>query len=123
MMRAPFIFPVFSIPFWVVGIAMAKTVLRPALSSYELVVTAEGLHLRARVFGINRDQFWPINDIGKLGVNASRLRVNGAGAKELWVETGTKRISLGAGLSERELLYLERVLGEEIERRRLAPFA
>ena len=40
-MRAPFFFPAFSIPFWGVGFFMVKTMLGPAFSKREIILTRE----------------------------------------------------------------------------------
>ena len=44
------------------------------------------------------------------------MQVNNIQSKELLIEAGTKHLLLGAGLSERELQYLQKYLGEELGR-------
>jgi eukaryotic-like serine/threonine-protein kinase len=115
MMRAPFFFPVFSIPFWGVGIFMAKSILGPAFSKHEILMNRETLYIRSQTLGFERVASWPIRDIGSIHVVPSRMQINGAQSKELSLEAGTKRVRLGVGLSERELQYLEKFLNEELD--------
>jgi len=117
-MRAPFFFPAFSIPFWGVGFFMVKTMLGPAFSKREITLTRENLILKTNTFGFERASAWPIRDIGAIRLVPSRLQVNSLPSKELLVEAGTRHVLLGAGLSERELQYLETYLDEELGRLR-----
>lgn len=117
-MRAPIFFPLFSIPFWVVGITMAKTLLGPRLSDTELFITPDGILLRHRgVLSANAEQY-PLADIGRARVTNSSIQVSGRHLRELSIEAGTKKIIFGQGLSDRELFYLEKRINEEIERLR-----
>lgn len=117
-MRAPFFFPLFSIPFLGVGIVMVRTMLGPAITKQDLVITREGLLLRKQALGMERNSTWPLRDIGAIRMTNSRTQTNGAQTKELSIEAGTGQIRLGAGLSERELLYLEGFLQNEVRRLR-----
>ena len=49
---------------------------------------------------------------------ASKVQLQGLSSKELSVEAGTGHARFGSGLSDRELLYLERFLDGEIDRLR-----
>jgi serine/threonine protein kinase len=117
-MRAPFFFTLFSLPFWGVGVFLAKTALAPSLSTRELSVTREKLSLRSTIFGVEKLSSWPLSDVGPVSCIPSRLQFQGANGKELSVEAGTGHARFGSGLSDRELLYLERFLDGEIERLR-----
>ncbi|HWR11515.1 MAG TPA: serine/threonine-protein kinase [Rectinemataceae bacterium] len=117
-MKAPMMFPMFSIPFWVVGVFMTKTMLAPSFTKYDVLLTRDDLRLRTEFFGFERVSSWPLKDIGSIQVLPSRMQVNNISSKELRIEAGTKRLLLGSGLSERELLYLEKLLREEISRLR-----
>ncbi|MFA5851133.1 MAG: serine/threonine-protein kinase [Spirochaetales bacterium] len=117
-MRAPFFFPAFSIPFWGVGFFMVKTMLGPAFSKREIILTRENLIVKTNTFGLERASAWPLRDIGSIRLVPSRLQVNSLPSKELLVEAGTRHVLIGAGLSERELQYLEIYLDEELGRLR-----
>lgn len=115
-MRAPIFFPFFSLPFWGVGIFMAKTMLGPALASKELVVTRDGLLIRTGMPGFEKATTWPLSDIGKVRVVSSATQINNIRPKELLIEAGSRHLRVGTGLSERELLYLEKSLRETLHR-------
>ncbi len=120
-MRAPMFFPMFSIPFWAVGIFMARTMLSPVFTKQELILGPEGLLISSEIFGFERRSLWPLADIGHVKIVPSRLQVNNIPAKELQIETGTKHILVGAGLSERELRSIEKAFGTTLEEMRRSP--
>lgn len=111
-------FPMFSLPFWGVGIFMGKTILAPRFTKYGILLTRDDFHLRTEIFGRARVSSWPLKDIGSIQVVTSRTQVNNIAAKELKIEAGTKHLILGSGLSERELQYMENFLRQEILRLR-----
>lgn len=115
-MRAPIFFPFFSLPFWGVGIFMAKTMLGSALISKELVITGDGLLIRTRMPGFEKATTWPLSDIGKVRVVNSSTQVNNIRHKELLIEAGSRHLRIGTSLSERELLYLEKSIRETLNR-------
>jgi hypothetical protein len=117
-MRAPVFFPLFSIPFWGIGFFMAKSILGPLLSRRDIVLGSKGLLVRTETLGFEQSAAWPLEEIGAVRVVTSRMRINHVSAKELLIETSTKQLLLGAGLSERELKYLEKYLQEELDRLR-----
>jgi len=119
-MRATFFFPLFSLPFWGVGVFMAKTVVGPAFTRNDIVLNRDGFHLRSVIFGFERMNSWPLKDIGEVKVIPSKMQASGNPSKELSVEVGTKHILLGVGLSERELLFLRDFLEREVARLRKA---
>lgn len=115
-MRAPIFFPFFSLPFWGVGIFMAKTMLGSALIRKELVITGDGLLIRTGMPGFEKATTWPLSDIGKVRVVNSSTQVNNIRHKELLIEAGSRHLRIGTGLSERELLYLEKSIRETLNR-------
>lgn len=117
-MRAPIFFPLFSIPFWGIGFFMAKSVLGPLLSRRDIVLGPKGLLVRTETLGFEQSAAWPLEEIGAVRVVTSRMGINPVSAKALLIETSTKQLLLGAGLSERELKYLEKYLQEELARLR-----
>jgi serine/threonine protein kinase len=115
-MRAPIFFPFFSIPFWVIGFVMMKSILAPAISKYEVSITREQLFIKTWVLGSEKTASWPLDDIGTVKMLPSKFQTQGTSTKELVITTGTSHQRLGLGLSERELLYLEKYLNEELDR-------
>jgi serine/threonine protein kinase len=115
-MRAPIFFPFFSIPFWVIGFALIKSTLAPAISRYELSISKEQLSVKTWTLGAEKTVSWPIDDIGAVKMVPSKFQSQGTATKELVIPAGTSHQRLGLGLSERELLYLEKYLNEELDR-------
>ncbi len=120
-MHAPMFFPLFSIPFWIAGIAMVKSFLKPALTETELFITLDGLLKKTSGFLSNSAQQYRVADLGTANVRQSSVRVNNRAMKELVIETGTGSVSFGLGLSDRELYYLEKRVNEEISRLKSLP--
>ena len=115
-MHAPVFFPLFSIPFWIAGVAMVKVFLKPALTETELFVTPDGLLKKSSGFLSNTAQQFRVADIGSARVRQSSIRVNNRYMKELAIEAGTGTLSFGLGLSDRELYFLEQRVNQEIGR-------
>ncbi|MCX8012994.1 MAG: hypothetical protein N3A02_01730, partial [Rectinema sp.] len=114
-MRAPIFFPLFSIPFWIIGITMAKAIISPRLVDHELFITQDGLLLKSKGFLTDHAEQYPLADIGRAKVATSSFQINGRHLRELSIDTGTKKIVFGQGLSERELLYLEKKINEALD--------
>jgi len=117
-MRAPLFFPAFSIPFWAVGFIMAKTVFSPMITKKTLWLSPDGLVVRSSTLGIEKSIAWPLGEIGSLRIASAKFQYSHTLAKELVIETGTKQLHIGTGLSERELRYLERRLKDAIKKAR-----
>jgi len=120
-MHAPIFFPLFSIPFWIVGITMAKAFLKPAITDTELFITPEGLLKKSTSFFSNSAQQFRIPDLGSARVRRSSMRINNRYLKELAIEAGPGPVTLGLGLSDRELYFLEKRVNEELARLRHMP--
>lgn len=120
-MHAPMFFPLFSIPFWIAGIAMVKSFLRPALTETEFFLTTDGLLKKSSGFLTKSAQQYRIVDLGAARVRQSSIRVNNRNMKELAIEAGTGTLSFGMGLSDRELYFLEKRVNEEIARLKSLP--
>lgn len=120
-MHAPIFFPLFSIPFWIVGITMAKAFLKPAITDTELFITPEGLLKKSTSFFSNSAQQFRIPDLGSARVRRSSMRINNRYLKELAIEAGPGTVTLGLGLSDRELYFLEKRVNEELARLRHMP--
>jgi hypothetical protein len=120
-MHAPMFFPLFSIPFWIAGVAMLKSFLKPSISDTELFITPEGLLKKSSGFMSNSAQQYAISDVGTAKVQRSSIQINNRYLKELAIEAGTGTITFGLGLSDRELYYLEKRINEELEKLKKLP--
>lgn len=116
-MRAPVFFPMFSIPFWLVGIFMVKKTVLPSFVTTELSLGRGGLVHRSSFPGSDRTDSWPLADIGKIGLADAAIALQGEKSHEITIETGSRVLRVGSSLSEAEL----RCLAERLEatRRRL----
>lgn len=111
-MGAPIFFVLFSLPFWAVGIGMARSTLFSLFRRSTLILDAEaGVSLNERILGRGRTRSWPLADLGECRVAGSSFQMKGANDKELVLEAGTKPLRLGRALSEREL----RAVADRIE--------
>jgi eukaryotic-like serine/threonine-protein kinase len=103
-MGAPIFFPLFSLPFWAVGIGLARSALSSILKRTELILDpVEGIVVRERLLGPGKTRAWPLSDLGKCSVEAAAFATKGVSEKELVLEAGAKRVRMGKSLSEREL--------------------
>ncbi|HOX32651.1 MAG TPA: protein kinase [Spirochaetales bacterium] len=102
-MGAPIFFTLFSLPFWAVGLAMARFMIKGALGSTELVLDRSGLRFSQRLLGLGGSRSWPLAELGPFRIEDSLYQVRGRGARELAIEAGATRLGFGRGLSGREL--------------------
>jgi serine/threonine protein kinase len=120
-MRAPMFFPLFSIPFWIAGVAMLKSFLKPSITDTELFITPDGLLKKSSSFISNSAQQYAIFDVGTAKVQRSSVQLNNRYLKELAIDAGTGTLTFGLGLSDRELYYLEKRINEELEKLKKLP--
>jgi hypothetical protein len=120
-MHAPFVFSLFSIPFWIAGIAMVRSFLKPALADIELYITQEGLLKKSTGFLSNSTHQFRISDVGSAKVRRSSIQVNNRHLKELAIDAGSGTLAFGAGLSEHELYFLEKRINDELFRLKQLP--
>ncbi|HEY9053495.1 MAG TPA: hypothetical protein VIO60_01615, partial [Rectinemataceae bacterium] len=99
-------------------LAMARSAFGSALTSRELVLDKDGLRIRTRGLGMEKSESWPLADLGDVKIQPSKFQVQGSSANELVLEAGTRKLPIGAGLSERELQYLENKLQDTLWRLR-----
>lgn len=109
-MGAPLFFPLFSLPFWAVGIFLAKALLKPALTSIDISMTREGGVVLSEKFLRNKIRHWPLADLGSCTVKRSAVTQNGRTDMELALELGTKSIRFGKALSPRERKTIARAI-------------
>ena len=101
-MGAPVFFPLFSLPFWAVGIFMARTLLKPALSSVDLTMSRTGGLIFEERFLSPRTRSWPLDEVGACRVENAAVTQRGRRDRELVLEVGTRSLRFGRALSDRE---------------------
>jgi hypothetical protein len=109
-MGAPLFFPLFSLPFWAVGIFLVKALLQPVLSTVDISMTREGGVLLTQEFVRKTVRHWPLSDLGNCSVKRSAVTQNGRTDMELSLELGTKTIRFGKALSPRERKAIARAI-------------
>jgi eukaryotic-like serine/threonine-protein kinase len=107
-MGAPLFFPLFSLPFWAVGIGMARAILKPVLSRVDIELTREGGVLVRESFMRTRTRHWPLEDLGSCRNAPALISQKGRTDLELVLELGTKTIRFGSALSNRERAAIAR---------------
>lgn len=115
-MRAPIFFPLFSLPFWAVGAALARSTIRPAFARQSLRIDRDRITLSTSLLGTASEQSYPLADVGGVKIEPTKIQVHNSGQKEISIETGTRAMRIGHGLSERELLYLKSLIDGELSR-------
>ncbi len=102
-MGAPFFFTLFSVPFWAVGIFMARMLVVPAFTATNISLNAETGFTMAEIFsGRTKIRNAPLSDLGTCSVQRSNVSQNGRTELEIVLEAGTKNIRFGRSLSDRE---------------------
>ncbi|HOX91829.1 MAG TPA: protein kinase [Spirochaetales bacterium] len=101
-MGAPVFFPMFSLPFWAVGLFILKTFIMPRLSGFELTLSPEGGAVLSQRLLRTKTHTWPLADLGSCRVEVSAVGRRGQRETELLLEVGTKKVRFGQALSDRE---------------------
>ena len=109
-MGAPLFFPLFSLPFWAVGIFLVKALLQPVLTRFDISMTREGGVLLTEEFVRQKVRHWPMSDLGACSIKRSAVTRNGRADMELALELGTKSIRFGKSLSPRERKAIARTI-------------
>jgi eukaryotic-like serine/threonine-protein kinase len=109
-MGAPLFFPLFSLPFWAVGIFLVKSLLQPVLTKFEINMSKEGGVLLTEEFVGKKLRHWPLSELGSCSVKRSGVTHNGRADMELALELGTKTIRFGRSLSPRERKIIARAI-------------
>ncbi|MFH2114713.1 MAG: protein kinase [Spirochaetota bacterium] len=110
VMGAPLFFPLFSLPFWVVGIFLVKVLLQPTLTNFDISITKKGGVVLTEKFVRKKVRHWPLSDLGSCSVKPSVVTQSGRTGMELSLELGTKRIRFGKSLSPRERKAIARAI-------------
>lgn len=109
-MEAPFIFPLFSIPFWAVGIFLLHSNLKSIFSRAHLQITPEtGLVFEEQFIG-RKIKTCVVKDLGTCRFAAASGRNNINTGQSLTLDTGTGSITFARGLSTREQLAIQQAI-------------
>ena len=125
-MGAPILFPIFSIPFWLVGIGLARRGLRTLFGSTSILVSPEGLELARRILLRPRPAAIPLAAVSEvsighaaglqqIGVSGSR-GTSGTPSQSVRIQAGARTFAFGELLSDPERDWLRDTIRREIER-------
>jgi serine/threonine protein kinase len=118
-MRAPLIFPLFSIPFWLVGLGLLRGVLFSLLGKTRVTITRDGrfFYSKKMIFMGSRVAM-PVEELGRCRIEQAPSMKGGMRRTTLLMEAGVKTLRFGETLSKREKLWLEKVINESLEKTR-----
>ena len=106
-LRGSIFFAMFSIPFWLVGLVMARTVAHSLFLSTIIELTPSGYQVRSRLGNLyQRGVSGELADISGLGPNL-RYRLNNTPVFALGLEAGTRTHYFGTQLSHSEQQWLQ----------------
>lgn len=123
-MGAPIFFPLFSVPFWLVGVVMLRKGIGSFFGKTWVWIDDAGLRLRRRVVLPGRVASVPLAAIGSVGIQpSSSWQVNGPAARAgrpqvMRIQAGARSFTFGECLSDPERKWLRDTIRKEIERRR-----
>jgi len=103
-MGAPIFFAFFSLPFWAVGLYLARMFIKRSYGSAELIIDeAVGLAYGERLFGAWKRKSWPLSDAGACSLQDSIMQGKGGHEHEIALVAGSSTLRFGRGLCDREL--------------------
>ncbi len=116
-MGAPIFFPLFSIPFWCVGIYLMYRTVNSVFGRSEIVLGSSQMTLVRRLFSFSRAMTVPLSEVGPCRIEtqptAPRVRET-----VCVLEAGAVRMRLGTSLTDREKEWLCRTINAHLESRR-----
>ncbi len=107
-MGAPIIFPLFSVPFWVVGFVLLYQAANSVFGRTEVVLGSADVTIARRLFRFSRATTIPLAELGSCSVAGGGCRV----------EAGALRLTFGASLSDSEKQWLARTINDHVETHR-----
>lgn len=116
--RGGLIFALFSVPFWLVGLGMARSVVQNLFLDTVLELRPEGFSLRSSRFGslLNKGGAGELADITSVA-QSLRYRLNNHPVTALGIEAGTHSHYFGTHLSRSEQLWLQTEILAYLSRR------
>jgi len=113
-LRAPWVFPLFSLPFWGVGLFLLHKVLYGLFGSVSLELSAAGGLRFVRKFINEKQTSVPLADLGECTIS-SAYRVNNVPQYALELEAGTRTLKFGESLAPREKEWLSALINRKVE--------
>jgi hypothetical protein len=113
-MRAPIIFPLFSLPFWAVGLFMLYRLLYGLFGRVTLEFSLARGFRYVRQFLGRRELAAPLSDIGQCAATTA-YRLNNVPQQVLELEVGTRTIKFGEFLAPREKEWLAELINRKVE--------
>jgi hypothetical protein len=112
-MRAPIVFPLFSLPFWAVGLFMLYKVLYGLFGRVTLEFSpARGFRYTRQFLG-RKELAAPLSDVGQCAPTTA-YRVNNVPQYVLALEVGTRTIKFGEFLAPREKEWLAELINRKV---------
>jgi hypothetical protein len=112
-MRAPLFFPLFSIPFWCIGLLLAGWALKGLFGSVTISLGPGGLTFTRRLLFRSRSFTVPLSEAGPCVFDEGRGRSIPSGGA-LRLEAGARVLVFGGGLSRREGQWLQEALNDRL---------
>ncbi len=119
-MGAPLFFPLFSIPFWGVGLFLVSRILSGVFGKVEISIDRQGFSFTRRLLFLKRRLAVPLSEVGECAVDETfarqGLEQQGARQRSLLIEAGTRSLRFGVYISERERQWLASALNGALAR-------
>jgi hypothetical protein len=113
-MKAPIIFPLFSLPFWAVGLFLLYRVLYGLFGRVTLELSlARGFRYVRKFLG-RKELAAPLSDVGRCAA-VTAYRVNNVPQHVLQLEVGTQTLKFGEFLAPREKEWLAELINRKVE--------
>jgi hypothetical protein len=113
-MKAPIIFPLFSLPFWAVGLFLLHRVLDGMFGRVTLEISLTRGFRYMRQFLGRKEHEAPLSDVGRC-VAATAYRLNNVPQHVLELEVGTRTLRFGESLAPREKEWLAALINRKVE--------
>ncbi len=112
--KAPIIFPLFSLPFWGAGLFLLYKVLYGLLGRVTLEISLARGFRYVRQFLGRRELAAPLSDVGRCAA-ATAYRLNNVPQRVLQLEVGTQTVNFGEFLAPREKEWLAELINRKVE--------
>jgi serine/threonine protein kinase len=122
IMGAPIIFPIFSIPFWLVGIFLVKKTVESIFTKTIVRITAGSFSITRKTLIFQRNTTVPMEEVGSVRLSAQssvQWKTSGSSGtqeKPLVIETGAITHTFGGMLSKREKAWLTEAINLYVEK-------
>lgn len=115
-MGAPLIFPLFSIPFWLVGFYLAYRVLFTLFGVERIAISAaEGVHYTRKLLFLHSEVRAPLDAVGRCTSETGQTQ-NQNRTTACQFDAGVRRVRFGMALSDREKEWLRDTINEHLSR-------